>query len=118
MGIWLRSPKLADSETVTWKHFANHSQSRNRAIGGRLYLTQTRLLFEPNQLDGATGGRSWHAPLGAIRAVGAQEADGSLFNGGLRRRLRLELSDGSVELFVVNKLDEVLGILDQAIRNA
>jgi hypothetical protein len=108
MGIWVRGPDLGQAETVVWNRAANRSQSTGRAVGGRLYLTQERLVFEPNRVDAATGGDSWQAPLGALAAVSAQPPDGRALSGGLRTRLRLDLSDGNIELFVVNRLDEVV----------
>jgi len=79
-----------------------------------LYLTTARLLFEPNRVDAATGGSRWSVPLSAIVSVDVAPRDGSLFNGGLRSRLRIGLADGSVELFVVNRLDEVIRVISQA----
>ncbi|MGH3407393.1 MAG: hypothetical protein ACRDRJ_33560 [Streptosporangiaceae bacterium] len=63
-------------------------------------------MFEPNRVDAITGGSNWQAPLGHIAGVSRQPPDGNAFSGGLRSRLRLDLADGSVELFVVNHLDE------------
>ncbi len=114
MGIWVRGPDLGQSENVIWKRAANRTQSSGRAVGGRLYLTQERLTFEPNRVDAITGGRNWQAPLGHIAGVSRQSPDGNAFSGGLRSRLRLDLADGSVELFVVNHLDEVVGAIRQA----
>jgi hypothetical protein len=118
MGIWVRTPDLEKTETVVWNRAANRTQSSGRAVGGRLYLTQSRLAFEPNRLDAVTRGRPWQTPLGAIAAVGSQAPDGKApdgkapggkaQSGGLRTRLRLDLSDGSVELFVVSRPDEVV----------
>jgi hypothetical protein len=68
VGIWVGEPELGESETVVWKQNANRTQSSNRAVGGRLYLTGTRLLFEPNRLDAVSGGRRWAVPLDSVRA--------------------------------------------------
>ena len=114
MGIWVRGPDLSQSETVVWNRAANRTQSRGRAVGGRLYLTQERLVFEPNRLDALTGGAGWQTPLGRIAGVGSQAPDGNAFSGGMRTRLRLDLADGSVELFVVNHLDDVVRTIRQA----
>jgi hypothetical protein len=114
MGIWVRTPELAGSETVLWSRTANRTQSERRAIGGRLFLTQSRLIFEPSRFDGAFGGDRWWAPLSSIRKVGSQLPDGRATAGGLRTRLRLDLADGAVELFVVNRLDDVIQVIGQA----
>jgi hypothetical protein len=114
MGIWVRTPELAGSETVLWSQTANRTQSERRAVGGRLFLTQGRLIFEPSRLDGAVGGNRWWAPLSTIRRVSSQQPDGRVTAGGLRTRLRLDLADGAVELFVINRLDEVVQVIGQA----
>lgn len=114
MGIWVKSPQLAASETVTWKRSANRTQSANRAVGGGLYLTGERLLFEPNHIDALIGGRSWYSALSDIAEIGTQAPTGGKFNGGLRARLRIELRDGTTELFVVNGLDRVVELLRSA----
>ncbi|MFE6861596.1 hypothetical protein [Nocardia sp. NPDC057668] len=118
MGIWFRAPGLTESESVIWKKVANRTQSANRAVGGRLYLTETRLIFEPGHFDALTGGRPWSTPLHAIRGTGSQDRDGSPFSGGLRNRLRLDLADGSVELFVINDLDLAIEVLERATASA
>ena len=66
MGIWIARPALSETEAVVWQQLANRTQSANRAVGGRLYLTDTRLVFEPNRVDAATGGSRWSVPLGSI----------------------------------------------------
>lgn len=115
MGIWIRSPRLTESETVTWKQLANRSQSNKRAVGGCLHLTPSRLIFEPTHLDSLTGGRSWSTPLTTISTIGIEPRTGQVFNGGMRDRLRLDLTDGSVEFFVLNNLDEALPVLRDAV---
>jgi hypothetical protein len=118
MGIFASKPRLDQAETVVWQQLANRTQSAGRAFGGRLYLTGTRLLFEPNRVDAATGGENWSAPLTDIKSVGKQPRDGNPLNGGLRDRLRLMLADGSAELFVVNRLDKVIGVVQGAVARA
>ena len=115
MGIWLKSPGLLDHETVRWKKFANRTQG-NRAVGGCLYLTERRLIFEPNRFDAVTKGRSWSAWLKSIESVGTEAPNGYGFSGGLRTRLRLDLDDGHSECFVVNGVQDVITELDRAIQ--
>ncbi|MEV6358920.1 hypothetical protein [Nocardia asteroides] len=112
MGLWIGNPELGASEKVVWQQLANRTQG-SRAVGGRLYLTDTRLLFVPNHLDALTGGKRWEVSLTHLRAVGKQDPDGGLFSGGLRTRLRLD-TDAGTELFVVGEIDEVIATLDAA----
>ncbi len=100
-----------DGEIVTWRRWANRTQSNSRAAGGRLYLTNRRVLFCPHAFDANTGGEYWSVPLEAITEVGKQPRTLNLqaaFNGAMRTRLRIDCADGSAELFVLNKLDQVI----------
>jgi len=118
MGVWIRSPALEPTETVVWSRAANRTQSAQRAVGGRLFLTTSRLLFEPNRVDAATGGASWSAPLSDVQTVGTTAPDGNPRSGGLRTRLRVDLANGQAELFVVNQLADVVRLIGQAVGEA
>jgi hypothetical protein len=70
-------------------------------------LTSERLVFTANRMVARMGGRDWAAPRRAL--VGFAVADRALkeaLGGGLRRRLRVNLNDGSEELFVVKDADD------------
>ncbi|MFC6013473.1 hypothetical protein [Nocardia lasii] len=112
MGLWIGSPALDASEHVVWEQLANRTQGR-RAVGGRLHLTETRLLFVPNHLDAATGGKRWETRVSEVRGIGKEAPDGGLFSGGLRTRLRLDTDKGT-ELFVIGEIDEVIARLEAA----
>ena len=101
----MKTPKhpLLPGEVVQDAWLANHTQHAQRAVGGRLFLTSHRLLFEPNSIDAALAGQPWAAPLGSIDRAGVTGIDLSqFFGGGLRRRLVVAFTDGSEALFVVN----------------
>ena len=107
MGVFIKSPHLSDAERVLWKKAANRTQG-GRAVGGRLYLTETRLIFQPNRFDAATKGQPWSATLADIEGVSTEAPDGrlsGLFSGGVRTRLRLDVSGGGSERFVINGVD-------------
>jgi len=107
------SPALRARERIRWQTAANRAQG-GRSVGGRIFLTNQRLVFEPNRIDSITGGRQWAVPLSAIHEVGFQTRDRNLFSGGLRNRLRLTCADGDDELIVVNHLDDVIDVLETA----
>lgn len=86
---------------------ANRSQGR-RAVGGALFLTNARLVFHPHRFDQLTGGKSRDLAFVDIDVVDVEPATGSLFDGGLRDRLRVQPRDGETELFVVDSLTRVL----------
>lgn len=86
---------------------ANRTQSALRAVGGKLVLTDDRLEFRPHGFDQALFGRGWSAPLPRIRSVGIEPRGLNPFSGALRKRLRVEMDDGAVEMFVVSRVKEV-----------
>jgi hypothetical protein len=118
MGWWISKPALSPGETVQWSRLAGRQQSALRTNGGRLFLTSKRLIHQPNRVDAMTGGKQWSTPRWTIRTIDMQPRTKVMpFLGmaaGLRNRLRIELLTGDVELFVVNRLGDVLSSLDSA----
>ncbi|MGH2985695.1 MAG: hypothetical protein ACRDLO_03275 [Solirubrobacterales bacterium] len=113
--VWFTASRLNPGERLEWSKAANRFQG-SRAVGGRLALTDQRLVFASNRLDALLRGRRWAMPLEQIRSVGVEPRGGgnkSLFGGNLRNRLRIRSGDGE-ELFVINDLDDLLGRLAEA----
>jgi hypothetical protein len=107
---------LEQGETLTWSRRANRFQG-SRAVGGRLALTDRRLMFAPHRFDAALVGKPWEARLDEVRTAGIEPRGSSvkgLFGGGMRKRLRIRTAAGEEEHFLVNKLDQVLESLDDA----
>jgi hypothetical protein len=96
MSWWVVPPPLADGETVLWHRAASQPQ-RIRLVGGRVFLTPYRLIFQPNRLEAAAGAIAWSAGLHEIVAVGPEP--------GLRRKLRIDLRNGAAGRFFLTKLD-------------
>jgi hypothetical protein len=111
VGLWFQKPVLHPGETVRWKKAANREQNGWRAVGGRLFLTDSRLLFRPHRFDARLKGEDWAANLADIASVGTEEADGHPFSGGLRRRLCIDLADGTTERFVINQLETAVAMV-------
>jgi hypothetical protein len=97
-----------------WSCKANRTQSALRAVGGQLVLEGDRLEFRPHGVDRALFGREWSTPLSQIRSVGSEPRGLNPFSGALRTRLRVEMDDGSVEMFVVSRLEEVQDRIEAA----
>jgi hypothetical protein len=98
---------------------ANHVQD-NVAVGGTLSIWDDRLAFTPHVVERALG-----MFFGARKSVDIPRADiagferterslsvSGLFAGSARRRLRVRLTDGAEELFVVNSLDKLIEFLN------
>lgn len=104
---WLSDHDALENETVSWEKGCNRTQSSGRAVGGKMFVTNKRVLFSPHHFDAALGGEKLSIPLEAIEEVSLESPGTSgikdrLWGGGARTRLRLDLTDGSAELFVMN----------------
>jgi hypothetical protein len=113
---WIARRELEPGESPIAAWNANRFQG-SRAVGGKLFLTQRRLLFTPHRIDTLLRGQPWEARLDEPATAGIEpRASGKKagFGGGLRKRLRIRSAGGAEELFVVNKLDEVLARIQEA----
>jgi hypothetical protein len=122
MGRWVREPDLLSGEKVVWHRNANREQTSLRQVGGRLFLTNHRLLFVPNRFDDATGGEPWSCKTTDIAAVSVEPSRSALpffgWTAQLRRRLRVEPRAGDAELFVVNRVEDAASMLRAAMELA
>jgi hypothetical protein len=121
MGWFVRAPFLRTGETVQWNRAAARQASTFQAPGGRLFLTSTRLIHQPNRLAIGASGRPWSTPRTNISQITVEPRRSTIplfgMTAGLRKRLRIELVDGSTQLFVVNHLNKVLGDLRANLAN-
>lgn len=107
-GGWLTSQEAHAGEDVSWSRLANRMQG-SRAVGGKLFLTDQRILFCPHRVDGLLFGKPWSVELAAVSEIGVEpkgSGKASKFGGGMRDRLRIRTADGSEDLFVVKQLEE------------
>ena len=81
-------------------------------------MTSTRLIHEPNRMP---FGRPWSTQRANVSRVTIEPRGPALpllgLAARLRNRLRVELADNSVQLFVVNHLDTVLAELRARLAN-
>lgn len=106
---WTAKQPAEPGEVEAWSAAANRTQG-GRAVGGKLYLTNRRLLFTPNFVDRFLRGRPWSVPLVDIVSVNTSppgEFKTGPFSGSSRERLKVELRDGEIDLFVVKECAEV-----------
>lgn len=66
VGLGVVPPDLQRGEEIRWSARANRMQNRVRAVGGRLFLTDNRLIFGRSKLESLLGGREWSASLRAL----------------------------------------------------
>ena len=95
---------------------------RTEAVGGRVFLTNKRVIFMANRFDHAAGGDDWSRPLTDIVVVSIEPRSFGIPlvtpDVDLRRRLRMECRDGTVELFVVNHVEDAADRVRAAISSA
>jgi hypothetical protein len=89
-----------------WSVPANMTQG-SRAVGGKLRLDGTTLLFQPHALERMLRGATFARELVHVTGIDIAPQTGHPFNGGLRKRLRLQFADGTEALFVVNRPTDV-----------
>jgi hypothetical protein len=97
--------ELRPNEVVSRSIRANRSQG-NRAVGGKVHVTNQRVVFVPHAIDKNTGGQSWEVLPQEITAVDVAPRGKNIFNGSIRRRLRIT-TQSSTEHFVIGNADEV-----------
>jgi len=104
MGLLQVRPDLAPGEDVRWKAYANRVlDSSATTAGGRLFVTDRRVFFQPNRIDAGLGRKVWECPLDAVTGIETVGRDARLFAGGPRKRLGIQTAEGE-EVFVVNRL--------------
>lgn len=104
---------MSSEERVLKEINANYTQEENRAVGGKLTITNESVQFSPHKIDELTGGEKLQIPVDKIANVGVEKKfnrglKDALKGGGLRDRLRIELVGGEEELFVVSNVNEVV----------
>jgi hypothetical protein len=88
---------------LRWR--ANHSRGAI-AVGGKLQLTGSELVFVPNALERLLRRREWWCDLESITFVGVAARETHPFNGALRRRLAVAHDDVE-DFFVVDDAERV-----------
>lgn len=102
---------MDEAEAIVLHPAANRSLE-GRSIGGRLFVTNRRLIFSPNLLEWRNGQLEWCCSLDARTGIASAERTlKKPLSGGVRRRLTVTLEDGTQELFVMNHLDRVAAAL-------
>lgn len=118
--MWFNKPNLNDSEMVELAYPANHTQNNWRAVGGKLFITNQRILFVPNKIDDKLGGEPveiTHDQVSAFFVKGKSISIKELFSGGLVDRLGIRLADGTEHSFVVNNLSETRSDIEEKLSN-
>jgi hypothetical protein len=97
----VRPPKLGDGETIRLSRGASRQPAgAMRIIGGRLFLTNHRLVHKPGPLERLIRAREWGSPLHEIANVSRGPRFTSLI-AAFGQQLLVELTSGDIETFRV-----------------
>ena len=88
-----------------WSVPANRATGSFRQVGGRLDVRRSSIAFEPRVEEIASGMTPDAWGLAEISDIAIEPRTWTF---PFRRRLRLELADGGVEVFIVNHLNDVI----------
>jgi hypothetical protein len=103
-------PDQEPGELVEWAGRATRTQGA-RVVGGRLLVTDRRLVFRPGLLDSMTGGQTWGLYFTEILEVVSElhcPAPGSRFKAGWRQRLKVVARDGPAIYLSVAQLEDLV----------
>lgn len=109
LGLRVREPTFEDGEEVRWEARANRFQRKIRSIGGRVYLTDRRLVFAPTKFEEKIAGHAWSAQLTDLDRAFVQ---------GLLKTVRVVANDGEMQRFVIWPRVESAAMIDAAIQAA
>jgi hypothetical protein len=109
LGLRVREPLFEEGEEVRWEARANHVQQRVRSVGGRIYLTDRRLVFAPNKFEEKVAGRPWSASLSDLDCA---------FVKGLMKTVCVVGVDGETHRFVIWPRSKSAATIDAAIQVA
>jgi hypothetical protein len=97
-------PPLAPGEQIRWQGPCLYALER-ATVGGTLFATQTELIFMPNRLSGHELGPK-RIRMASVSRIGVMERTGTPYNGGLRRRVRVAMHNGTDHLLIMKHPDE------------
>ena len=109
LGLRVREPKFEEGEEIRWEARANRFQQRMRSVGGRIYLTDRRLVFAPTKFEERIAGRAWSAQLGNLDRA---------FVHGPMKLVHVVADDGEKQRFVIGSRVESAATINDAIQTA
>jgi hypothetical protein len=81
-------------------------QNRIRSVGGRLYVTDRRLLFARTKVESPFGGREWSAPFSNFKSA----------SQGRMGRVKIVRTVGPDERFFVESAREAAAVVNATVR--
>ena len=117
--IWFNKVQLSEDEELILSFPANHTQGK-RAVGGKLFITNTRMAFAPNRIDANLRGQAMELSIPAIVRVDTAKPVfriTEIFSGAIRIRLSIHTNDKYIHYFVVGKPKSVADKINTALND-
>ena len=114
IGSWWTIKEIQlHNEVLLYSCLANRRQNFCRNVGGKLFVTNFRILFLPHYFDFFLLGKKWVVDIKKVNLIKVEKKRFKLFNVSLRDRLLIECSEICKEYFVVNNLKHIIFSLNQ-----
>lgn len=88
---------------------------RTAAVGALCITSSGRVLFAPGRGNRRRYRKAREWPLADVVSVGEQPRDFTPYTGGMQKRLRLDLRNGTALLFVLVRRDEAIAELSRLV---
>lgn len=95
--------RLGPSEALRWSGTASRTV-RRKWVGGRVFVTNRALYFRPGLLARLTD-ETLRVPVSTVVSVSVIDRTGTLYDGGMRRRVRVVVESGKEHLFAMPHID-------------
>ncbi|MGM0606335.1 MAG: GRAM domain-containing protein [Halobacteriota archaeon] len=103
---WVANHTALPDESLTASFYCNYLRPQGRPLGGKLYVTDMRVLFSPHLLDAVLGGDAFDIDLESVDRV--TDAPISDRQEGAEKALAIVLADGTRESFVISDLQTAI----------
>lgn len=107
---WYRSVFLEEGERARIDAPANDYRGW-RAVGGRLVVTDRRVIFEPNWLDFIAAARGWRIALDQVLSVDVVPGQRSINPHKVRTRVRIQIAGRKPIMVLVSEPEALAAAL-------
>jgi hypothetical protein len=98
-------PPLEPGEHILWQRPCGYSLD-TAVVAGTIFKTESDLIFMPNRMSNRKSWGPQRIRLADVSRVDVMGRTGTPYNGGLRRRVRVEMHNGAAHLLVMKHPDK------------
>lgn len=118
---WVKGFGIRPGEEVRRGFYVNYLRADQRPLGGKLYVTNQRVLFCPHLIDSFFGGSPRMILLKKIVNVAVVDPtevpDREIVGGGTEKRLRIDTSANQSEYFIINDLEAAVSTINDELES-